>query len=1217
MAEDKSRPTADEISAEYKLGNITAREKNDKHRLLADLNLADKVNEAGITGLPKLVLDRWFERVNEDWEDIKKIATTADPTESSIENLKNIGRIMWDQIDMIYAPFIALGEVLGAKAEQIALGHGVSPGAAKFINIAVDVSSGFVGTAGTARNLARSVQKLGAQVQDFRLIRQAQKTLTSASTSKQSEAIIKAGEEAALRIFGKGLKEIPRGASLVPGTSAIARPLTSGAKEAATSGATVNIEKVVSDQLKVVDDALEEGLKSEGIAAKLSAPEISTRTGLFDEVLEGLSQVGERKRLGSNATNRVRIRERLEGIVASAIDDHPKDIVNKVREGVELAGGGEAKLGEKHIAAILVEFEKTLRPLQKPPIQKFITENLPKKAIKIPPGEQGQRIAGLFPKRLPTLQETFQQSFDSFVKEMKKVTEREAMAVTAREAEKLGLTLEDVRNIIPGKAMDARQAAAYLQALDAPIKMLAESAGNVKAGIAGAPEAFATQFVQLFELIPKFRGAEVIGGRAVNILKESPPMKAISKMLMGMDPENMAKGNFAGAMESVADDVLAMADDVDHLKSLQVQGAKGLQDLGDGLWPKIRSLYTNLLLARPITPIRNAVGNTMAAMTNIAERELAGWISIDDARGVVKGEGVVEFQGMMLNFMDGMKAWGNAFRKLNPDDIGKLDFVPRRIPGPLGRLFSLPGDNLIGMDRFFKEMARGGDVYAMALRKASQEGLKGTAYSRRVAQLRLNPTQAMRAHADDVALSNTFQNELGSYGKNAQKFLQTGPLALWFPFMRTPINLVKWGFHRTPGLQMLSRSLYDDILSGGEKADMAISRLTLSNMVGQFVFGLAQQGMLTGGGPTDRGLARAWRGTHEPYSVRGAKGWFPIANTAEPGTTTIELIADFAEVMNQLDDPTIEQGAGALTLTLSRDLLDNSWWRVAGDLVDVIGSIKSGEGVNQKLIRVGLSPLINVSTGGPLGSAFARVEDPLRREVRGYVDELRARTSTHSPVAKVIGTSKELALKHDGYGDPILPPQALGGRVIGIANPFRFEEFEKDRIKIEGDRLRARLPRMPRSIGRGNVRDEFDLRELLPGEAPPIPLTVEEQDRAAEFYRQNLRDSEFGIEADLMNTQEYRDGTVAFQRTEFNSFLTNAKADAKEQLVDESLDLQERIRQAKGVAELPMLQGEERAELERELAEPEETSNLTDDQIDNIMKYGDLDGNNELGGNEL
>lgn len=1104
MAEDKSRPTADEISAEYKLGNITAREKNDKLRLLADLNLADKVNEAGITGLPKLVLDRWFERVNEDWEDIKKIATTADPTESSIENLKNIGRIMWDQIDMIYAPFVALGEVSGAKAEQIALGHGVSPGAAKFINIAVDVSSGFVGTAGTARNLARSVQKLGAQVQGFRLIRQAQKTLISASTSKQSEAIIKAGEEAALRIFGKGLKEIPRGASLVPGTSAIARPLTLGAKEAATSGATVNIEKVVSDQLKVVDDALKQGLESEGIK------------------FQG-----------------------LEGFVEGGAKQAPK-----------------------------------------------ITKPL-------------------------TLQETFQQSFDNFVKEMKKVTEREAMAVTAKEAEKLGLTLEDVRNIVPGKAMDARQAAAYLQALDAPIKMLAESAGNVKAGIAGAPEAFATQFVQLFELIPKFRGAEVIGGRAVNILKESPPIKAISKMLMGMDPENMAKGNFAGAMESVADDVLAMVDDVDHLKSLQVQGAKGLQDLGDGLWPKIRSLYTNLLLARPITPIRNAVGNTMAAMTNIAERELAGWISIDDARGVVKGEGVVEFQGMMLNFMDGMKAWGNAFRKLNPDDIGKLDFVPRRIPGPLGRLFSLPGDNLIGMDRFFKEMARGGDVYAMALRKASQEGLKGTAYSRRVAQLRLNPTQAMRAHADDVALSNTFQNELGSYGKNAQKFLQTGPLALWFPFMRTPINLVKWGFHRTPGLQMLSRSLYDDILSGGEKADMAISRLTLSNMVGQFVFGLAQQGMLTGGGPTDRGLARAWRGTHEPYSIRGAKGWFPIANTAEPGTTTIELIADFAEVMNQLDDPTIEQGAGALTLTLSRDLLDNSWWRVAGDLVDVIGSIKSGEGVNQKLIRVGLSPLINVSTGGPLGSAFARVEDPLRREVRGYVDELRARTSTHSPVAKVIGTSKELALKHDGYGDPILPPQALGGRVVGIANPFRFEEFEKDRVKIEGDRLRARLPRMPRSIGRGNVRDEFDLRELLPGEAPPIPLTVEEQDRAAEFYRQNLRDSEFGIEADLMNTQEYRDGTVAFQRTEFNSFLTNAKADAKEQLVDESLDLQERIRQAKGVAELPMLQGEERAELERELAEPEETSNLTDDQIDNIMKYGDLDGNNELGGNEL
>ena len=112
----------------------------------------------------------------------------------------------------------------------------------------------------------------------------------------------------------------------------------------------------------------------------------------------------------------------------------------------------------------------------------------------------------------------------------------------------------------------------------------------------------------------------------------------------------------------------------------------------------------------------------------------------------------------------------------------------------------------------------------------------------------------MKAHAQDYALNQTFQNDLGTIGQSIKKVAQWGPLFFWFPYMKTPMNLAKYSWNRTPGLQLISETLYTDILAGGARADMAIGRLTMSNMMAMFWFGLHRQGVISDGGPIEPGL---------------------------------------------------------------------------------------------------------------------------------------------------------------------------------------------------------------------------------------------------------------------------------------------------------------------------------------------------------------------------
>jgi hypothetical protein len=795
--------------------------------------------------------------------------------------------------------------------------------------------------------------------------------------------------------------------------------------------------------------------------------------------------------------------------------------------------------------------------------------------------------------------EQFLSDLATFRDKMSRVTQVQSHEETAKLAEKMGLHLDDLKNVIPGQALNEKEMFAYLKALEPQVTKLSDLAKEVVAtGSQEAIDALGRHASELFTVAPIFRGAEVTAGRSVEILKEIPPMKQLTNMLMGWNPEAIAKGDFNGAMKTFADDIAAAVDQPEKLAGLAVQAQSHWQRIGETYWPQARELYINLLLSRPLTQVRNVIGNGIAATNDVMDRFAGSVFSIDKQSGLVMGESTMLAKGMANGVGDGLSAFAKAYSTMSVDEVSKLDYIPHKIPGVIGRIINAPGDTMRGMDGFFKTMLKRGSYYAEALRDGTHQGLKAAELEAFVARRVNFPTQAMIESGEAFALNGTFQNELGTLGKAAQQGLQAGPLALWFPFMKTPINLAKYAWNRTPGLQLISKSLYSDILEGGARADLAIGKLTVSNLTGMYLFNLAQEGLITGSGPVDPQLKASWGAIRQPYSIKSANGWFPI-QSFEPGSTTLGLMADYAQVMNQLDEPGVEQVAMAVAFSIMKNLASKSYWQTMGDLIEMTGSLTRGEPIAGQAMKIAVNPLITVATGGPLMATTTKIIDPIAREARSIVDQF---------TSKIPGYSKTISAKRDGYGDPFLPPQTVGSAYLGYISPLTYKPESTDRVKVEGDKLHAKLPKFPDHIG-GNVKEDMDIREPQPGDKYGVQLTSKQRDRWQQIYKNILRnpDPAIGMEPALLDNSLYREQPPALQREQFQGYLSDAKKMALDALLVEDVELNKQVLTQEASSNRPLLQIPRQQQLDSAVNQATGLlESLNPEQQQNLMRWGIL-----------
>jgi hypothetical protein len=429
-----------------------------------------------------------------------------------------------------------------------------------------------------------------------------------------------------------------------------------------------------------------------------------------------------------------------------------------------------------------------------------------------------------------------------------------------------------------------------------------------------------------------------------------------------------------------------------------------------------------------------------------------------------------------------------------PNVIHNALSVPLTVAG-------VPTRALGGMDELVKQIVYRSKLTARAYtegtEKALEAGLDGKAakaFIKSYMEDRLdNAFDAAGRGLDHDALHEaniaTFQQDLlpGTYGKLAQNAIagdKTQALRLILPFIKTPTNVIRYGWKMTPGLNLLQEE-YRQMFSGAMGAEakaQAIGQITMGSLfMGTAAF-IGSQGMLTGGGPSDHYLKSQLLATgYQPYSIvfeneDGTKTYLPF-NRYDPVALPFGIIADIQDALHIVresgQDPDqhheIQAAIGALTVGLAKQFTSRTYML---SLNQALEALQEPDGQRATYFVGGIAQSFI-----PFSAASRQLStDPYLRDARTVADRM---------LQVIPGFSKDLPPRYDWLGQPILNRQGLWSSDNGS-----LVDRETQRLALEAGTLMG--PPSPswnkvdlREITTAKGENAYDLYQRLSGKPGP------------------------------------------------------------------------------------------------------------------------------------
>ena len=426
---------------------------------------------------------------------------------------------------------------------------------------------------------------------------------------------------------------------------------------------------------------------------------------------------------------------------------------------------------------------------------------------------------------------------------------------------------------------------------------------------------------------------------------------------------------------------------------------------------KLQELWINSLLSSPSTHIVNVVSNGIVAATRMPEYAVASLLGAGR-----KGSDKVSFTetggriyGSMYGFLDGMRAFKNAL--IDPssvdDPLTKLELQRQNsISGIKGEVIRLPGRFLTAEDQLFKSVGYRQELWGQAIRKAKSEG-KGI---KRAYEIMDDPAKNfpdIELKARDTARYQTFTNPLGPTGQSVQKIIQNHPWTRYIaPFVRTPVNIVKYAGQRTP-LGVFAKSYKEAIKKGGAEADLARARVIVGSTAMASIAMLANDGLVTGRGPADYREKSILRETGwQPYSIRVGDSYYAY-NRFEPVGILFGLAADWTDIYKYTDKkfaegnkPELEELATMLAASFTENITNKTFLTGISDFINVMfNPDRYGEASIQRFL----------ASFVPTASYYVRKNsDPLIRDSQSVMDAFYNR---------IPGLSTELPARRNVFGE--------------------------------------------------------------------------------------------------------------------------------------------------------------------------------------------------------
>lgn len=457
----------------------------------------------------------------------------------------------------------------------------------------------------------------------------------------------------------------------------------------------------------------------------------------------------------------------------------------------------------------------------------------------------------------------------------------------------------------------------------------------------------------------------------------------------------------------------------------------------------------------------------------------------------------------------------------------------------------LPTRALGAVDEFFKTIRYRAFVQAQAATEANARGLSGEDFKRYVSEQMeraIEPAtgRALDQKALQEAQTTTFQNELlaNTAGATFQQARNRHPvLTFVLPFVKTPINVMRYGWKMTPGLNLLQTDFQQAIrgAQGAEAQAHAIGQMTLGAAFMGIAATLVLNGKITGGGPKEPRLLAELRATGwQPHAFviegeDGSRRYLPLGRF-DPVAMPFTMVADLVEAM-RLDPESkdAEIGMGAALLATATSFSDRTFLQNLHQTLEALTD-ESGSRGERWLANVAGNTI-------PLSSALRGYAnpDPYLRDARGFID---------GTLKNMPGYSETLPPTRDAFGEPVW-------RRIGITSKDETDEVEAEHNRIILETGKG-LGKPEPALGGADLRDitlksgqnAYDRLQELSGQLPSGPSLKQ---RLAEIIR-----------ADWY--QELPDGDSDVKGTRLNALARQARAyrdAAKATLLMENPELQE------------------------------------------------------------
>lgn len=460
--------------------------------------------------------------------------------------------------------------------------------------------------------------------------------------------------------------------------------------------------------------------------------------------------------------------------------------------------------------------------------------------------------------------------------------------------------------------------------------------------------------------------------------------------------------------------------------------------------------------------VKNALGITAKGIQ--AAREAAKRTGSGDFKGAgdVLRENEEEFGGTFRAFAKGdsqIDPLGKHKTEMGQDDVNAITAEKAGLSdesfwsvgtavNALGSLVRVPGRMLITADDLFKTVGYTGELAEQAYNQAIREGYNpssGTKFAERMAAIEKNPPEFLRKQALKVAREGTFTNPLGDTGRNLTNVINSVPFARFVvPFIRTPVNILKYAGTRTPFLRMMAKSVREDLAAGGARADLANSKMVLTSTMYMMAAVGAAEGNITGGGGGEKTKALREDGW-QAYSVKVGGTWYSY-DRLDPISIPLAIAASMMELGDNMSSrQRDERAAEALVLSL-KFAGDKVWF---SGVIELLAAVSRGDkGSLDQFAGQYPNTLIPFSS---LRRTIARTVDPDIKEMHTAMDKIRATT---------IGGD---TTKIDSFGEKREHVERLGPDWLV---PIQTSERGNDPVKNELARLEINLPKIPRKIGR-------------------------------------------------------------------------------------------------------------------------------------------------------